>query len=87
MEIEVKRRLALHGKNFGAWRHCSGACAKKGVKISVDGSGLRECMESFSIQEIQAEAARKFMEMAPEHGECRKSDVQQLPGQCIRRLE
>ena len=34
--------------------------AKKGVKISVDGSGLRECMESSSFKEIQAEATRKL---------------------------
>ena len=34
--------------------------ARKGVKSSVDGSGLRECMESSSFQEIQAEAAKKL---------------------------
>ena len=34
--------------------------ARKGVKINVDGSGLRECMESSSFQEIQAEAAKKL---------------------------
>ena len=33
--------------------------ARKGVKISVDGSGLRECMESSSIKDIQSKAARK----------------------------
>ena len=81
-EIEVKRKLALHGKSFGAWRHRSG-CAKKGVKIS----GLKECTESSSIQEIQAEPARKLMEMAPEYGKCRESGVQQFPGEPSRRLE
>ena len=34
--------------------------ARKGVKISVDGSGLRECMESSSIKDIQSKAARKL---------------------------
>ena len=34
--------------------------ARKGVKISVVGSGFNECMESSSFQEIQAEAARKL---------------------------
>ena len=31
-----------------------------GVKISTDGSGLKECMESSSFQQIQVEAAKKL---------------------------
>ena len=34
--------------------------ARKGVKINVDGSGLRECMELSFFQAIQGEAARKL---------------------------
>ena len=34
--------------------------ARRGVKISVDGSGLRECMESSSFQDIQLETTRKL---------------------------
>ena len=34
--------------------------ARRGVTINVDGSGLRECMESSSCKEIVSEAARKL---------------------------
>ena len=34
--------------------------AKRGVRINVDGSGLRECMESSSFKVIQSEVTRKL---------------------------
>ena len=48
------QRLLVHGEIVVE------VAARKGVKINVDGSGLRECMESSSFQAIQAEAARKL---------------------------
>ena len=65
-EVEAKRRLAKWRQQLSMARALAHGeivmevAAKKGVKISVDGSGLRECMESSSFKEIQAEAARKL---------------------------
>ena len=36
--------------------------ARKGVKISADGSGLKECMRSSSFQEIQVETAKRCLD-------------------------
>ena len=47
------QRLLVHGEIV------VDVAAQRGVKINVDGSGLRVCMES-SFQAIQAEATRKL---------------------------
>ena len=64
-QVEAKRRLAKWKQQFSVARALvhgdivMEVAARKGVKISVDGSGLRECMES---SDIQVEAARKLEE-------------------------
>ena len=65
-EVEAKRRLAKWRQQLSMARALAhgeivvDVAARRGVKISVDGSGLRECMESSSFKDIQSEAARKL---------------------------
>ena len=65
-QVEAKRRLAKWRQQLSMARALAHGdivvevAAKKGMKISVDGSGLKECMESSSFKEIQAEAARRL---------------------------
>ena len=65
-EVEAKRRLDKWRQQLSMARALTHGdivvevAAKKGVRISVDGSGLRECMESSSFKEIQVKAARKL---------------------------
>ena len=62
-KVEAKQRLAMWKQQLSMVRALAHGdivvevAARKGVKISVDGSGLNECMESSSFQ---AEAARKL---------------------------
>jgi hypothetical protein len=62
-EVEAKRRLAMWRQPLSMVVHGEivvEVVAQKGVRINVDGSGLRECMESSTFQDIQVEAARKL---------------------------
>lgn len=65
-EVEAKRRLARWRQQLSLVRALAHGeivvetAAKKGVKIDVDGSGLKECMESSSFQVFQSKATRKL---------------------------
>ena len=65
-EVEARRRLVMWRQQLSMAKALVHGeivvevAARRGVQINVDGSGLRECMESSSFQAIQAEAARKL---------------------------
>ena len=65
-EIEAKKRLAVWRQQFSMVRVLAHgekvleAAAKRGVKIDIEGTGLKECLESPSFEAIQVEASRKL---------------------------
>ena len=65
-EIEAKKRSAVWRQQFFMVRALAHgeivleAAAKRGVKIDIEGTGLKECLESPSFEAIQVEASREL---------------------------